>query len=70
MFVMVGYVREMTVKKCCKYAEYGSFEHLLFLLSFLISIQGRESLLGNFVKRSFYIVLGLNTYKLGFDQCE
>ena len=31
MFVMVDYVREMTVKKSFKYAEYGSFEHLLFL---------------------------------------
>ena len=32
MFVMVDYVREMTAKKSCKYGEYGSFEHLLFLL--------------------------------------
>ena len=32
MFVMVEYVREMAVKKSCKYGEYGSFEHLLFLL--------------------------------------
>ena len=28
---MVAYVREMIVKKSCKYAKYGSFEHLLFL---------------------------------------
>ena len=26
------YVREMTAKKSCKYGEYGSFQHLLFLL--------------------------------------
>ena len=32
MSVMVDYVREVTVKKTCKYGEYGSFEHLLFLL--------------------------------------
>ena len=32
MFVMVDYVREMTVKKSCKCGECGSFEHLLFLL--------------------------------------
>ena len=31
MFVMVDYVQEMAVKKSCKYAEYGSCEHLLFL---------------------------------------
>ena len=31
MFVMVDYVREMTVKKSCKYGEYGLFEQLLFL---------------------------------------
>ena len=29
--MVVGYVTEMTVKKSCKYGEYGSFEHLLFL---------------------------------------
>ena len=32
MFLMVDYVKKMTVKKFCKYGEYGSFEHLLFLL--------------------------------------
>ena len=39
MFVMVDCVREMTVKKSCKYAKYGSCEHLLFLfcLGFLCS---------------------------------
>ena len=31
MFVMVDSVREITVKKSCKYGEYGSFKHLLFL---------------------------------------
>ena len=31
MFAMVDYVGEMTSKKSCKYAVYGSFEHLLFL---------------------------------------
>ena len=31
MFVMVDFIREMTVKKSCKYGDYGSFEHLLFL---------------------------------------
>ena len=31
--VTVGYVREVTVKKSCKYGECGYFEHLLFLLS-------------------------------------
>ena len=29
--MMVDYVREMTVKKSCKYGQYGSFVHLLFL---------------------------------------
>ena len=32
MLVMVDYVRKMTVKKSCKYGEYWSCEHLLFLL--------------------------------------
>ena len=32
IYVMVHYVREMTVKKSCKYGEYESFEHLLLLL--------------------------------------
>ena len=31
MFVIVDYVRKKTVKKSCKYGEYGSFEYLLFL---------------------------------------
>ena len=36
MFVMVDYVRKMTVKKSCKYGEHGSFEHLLFLCVCLV----------------------------------
>ena len=32
---MVDYIREMTVKKSFKYGEYGSFEHLLFLLLYV-----------------------------------
>ena len=31
MFLLVDYVWEMTVKKACKYGEYGLLEHLLFL---------------------------------------
>ena len=31
--MMVDYVREMTVKKSCKYGRYGLFEHLLFLFA-------------------------------------
>ena len=30
MFMVVDYVKEMTVKKVL-YGEYGSFEHLVFL---------------------------------------
>ena len=33
MNMMVDYVRKMTVKKSCKYGEYGWFEHLLSFLS-------------------------------------
>ena len=33
--VMVNYVREMIVKKCCRYSEYGLFEYLLFLVLFV-----------------------------------
>ena len=29
MFMIVDYVREMTVKKSCKYGEYGLFGYLL-----------------------------------------
>ena len=32
VFVMVDCVRKMTAKKSCKYGEYESFEHLLFLV--------------------------------------
>ena len=28
MFVMVEYVRGVTVKKSCKYDKHGSFQHL------------------------------------------
>ena len=31
MLVIVDYVREMAVKKSCKYVEYGSFDNMLFL---------------------------------------
>ena len=33
MFVMVVYIKVMTVKKSFKYDEYGSFEHLPFLFN-------------------------------------
>ena len=33
MFVMVDDIREMTVKKSCKYGEHDLFEVLLFLLT-------------------------------------
>ena len=36
MFVIVDHVREMTVKKSCKHGEYGSVEHLHFLLVIII----------------------------------
>ena len=36
MFMMVDDVREMALKKSCKYGEYGSFEHLLFLFVMLM----------------------------------
>ena len=39
ILVIVDYVREMTVKKSCKYGEYGSFEDLLFLFTFSQSSQ-------------------------------
>ena len=31
VFVVVDYVREMILKKSCKFGDCGSFEHLLFL---------------------------------------
>ena len=34
MLVMVADVGEMTVKRSCKYGEYGSFEQLFFLVCF------------------------------------
>ena len=35
MFMMIDYAREMTIKSC-KYDDYGSLEHLLFLSVFCI----------------------------------
>ena len=32
MFLMVNYVRQITVKKSCRYGEYRLFQHPLFLL--------------------------------------
>ena len=32
LFMMVDYVRKMTVKTSCEYGEYESFEHLLFFM--------------------------------------
>ena len=40
--MIVDCVREMTVKKFCKYGEYGSFEHLLFFSSCLVIILCRN----------------------------
>ena len=37
MFVMVDYVREMTVRESSKYGKYGSFEHLLFLFGIVLA---------------------------------
>ena len=31
MFMMIDYVRKITVKKYCKYGKYELFEHLFFL---------------------------------------
>ena len=37
MYMMVDYVtREMTMKKSCKYGEYGLFEQLLFMSVLLL----------------------------------
>ena len=33
-FAVVDYVREMTKETACNYGEYGSVEHVLYLLSF------------------------------------
>ena len=38
MFLMVEYVKKMTVKKSCKYGENGLFEHLLFLFLFVVVV--------------------------------
>ena len=42
MFVMVDYVIEMAVRKSCRYGEYESSEHLLFLFGGLGVIGGRS----------------------------
>ena len=34
MFVMIDYVRKISVKESCKYGEYRLFEHLLFLFNY------------------------------------
>ena len=36
IFVTVDYVKQINKKKSCKYSEYGSFEHLLFLFDFFL----------------------------------
>ena len=37
-FAVVEYVWEMTSKKSCKYGEYRSFEHFLYLFSSILSL--------------------------------
>ena len=59
MFVMVDCVREMTVKKSCKYGEYGSFEHLLFLVVMCL-FQGRQ----------LYVFKQIVNIGLHWDTCE
>ena len=46
MFMMMGDVRGMT-EKSCKYAEYGSFEHLLFLFSVYVRDYERVNCFGH-----------------------
>ena len=38
MFEMVDYVREMIVKKSCKYGKYESFERLFFLFCLFVCL--------------------------------
>ena len=38
MLLMVDNLKEITVKKSCKYGEYGSFEHLLFFFTNCLNI--------------------------------
>ena len=44
--MLIDYVKKVAAEKSCKYGEYGSFEHLLFLLlpgkSWLGGRGGRE----------------------------
>ena len=49
MFVMVEYVKNMTMKKFCKYGEYGLFEHLLFLFIGIIGPINWKSYLEQFI---------------------
>ena len=46
---MVDYVKEMPSKKSIKYGENGSFEHVLFLLSYLYGSPGSRTLRANTV---------------------
>ena len=39
MNVMTDYVTEMTLKKSCKYCQYGLFEHFLFLGLFCLFVR-------------------------------
>ena len=41
MLVIVVYIGKMAVKKSCKYDKFGSFEHLLFLLSGWYDLSGK-----------------------------
>ena len=40
MFPIVDYVREMIVKKSCKYGNWGSYEHFLFLYLWCLCVWG------------------------------
>ena len=51
-FTVAGYAGEMTAKKSCKYGEYWSFEHLLFLLKKLERHESRGEVKG-FVDMSY-----------------
>ena len=56
--MMVDYVREMTVKKPCKYDEYGSFEHMLFLfVLFLFFCRGIKIIVYYIIIIIFVIII-------------
>ena len=38
MFMMANYIRKMTVKRSWECSRYGSFEHLLFMLTFSTTV--------------------------------